>query len=178
MFVLDVLAGLQRTIALNTKETMTYAACILWTVFIAIWSAYDDAEEIAAGVKLNKALQWCVRALGVTAFCVAAGQPWLSVGMGALFSMVFRFTLNKLRGLDWRYVSPSSWYDFMLIWGCWYREGHARPTPRLRRTAQIYHRNLYPEVDFLNLYREAVHRAGLLAYIVEGLVVLIFALFV
>lgn len=149
---------------------MTYLLCIFWTVALAIWSAYDDAEEIAAGVKLNKALQWRVRALGVTAFCVAAGQPWLSVGMVALFSMVFRFTLNMLRGLDWRYVSPSSWYDFMLICGCWYREGHARPTPRLRRTAQIYHRNLYPEVEFLNLYREAVHRAGLLAYIVEAVV--------
>ena len=165
---------------------MTYASCILWTVLLAVWSAYDDRAQIEAGERLNKPLQWSIRALVVTAFCVACGAWWASSGMwwmalpmGALFSSVFRFTLNGLRGLDWRYVSPSSWYDFLFIWACWYREGHAMPTPRLRRTAQIYHGNLYPEVDFLNLYRDAVHRAGLLAYIAElAFAVLIFVLFV
>ena len=158
---------------------MTYEACILWTVALAIWSAADDAEQIRNNERLNKPLQWLARAFGVTAFCVACGLWWMALPMGALFSSVFRFTLNGLRGLDWRYVSPSSWYDFLFIWACWYREGHAMPTPRLRRTAQIYHGNLYPEVDFLNLYRDAVHRAGLLAYIAElAFAVLIFVLFV
>lgn len=144
---------------------MTYLLCIFWTVGLAIWSAYDDAEKIAAGEKLNKALQWSIRALGVTAFCVAAGHPWQAVGIGALFSMVFRLTLNRLRGLDWRYVSPSSWYDwqFMRIVGYTEREQW----------------HLYGETYKTSYYvRRATHRAGLLAYIVEALTVLIFVLFV
>lgn len=147
---------------------MTYLLCILLTVSLAIWSAYDDAEQIRNNEMLNKALQWRVRALGVTAFCVAAGQPWLSVGMVALFSMVFRFTLNMLRGLDWRYVSPSSWYDFMFI-RLYRSEVLFADGPASDQRAQdvLRHGSRY---ECSGSYRIKIHRAGLLAYIVEAVV--------
>ena len=115
-------------------------------------------------------MQWYVRAFVVLGVCLMFCVPWLSIGLAGLFSAVFRFRLNRLRGLDWRYVSPSNWYDFAFIWACWYSEGHAMPTQRLKRMAEIFHRNIYAEVDFMNLYRPAIHRAGTIAYITEGLV--------
>ena len=149
---------------------MTYAACILWTVLLAVWSAHDDRAQIEAGERLNKALQWLARAFGVTAFCVACGLWWMALPMGALFSMVFRFVLNRLRGLDWRYVSPSSWYDWQFI-------KVAQPIVLGTREEAIKgHGWRYSTFD---IYPDDIHRAGLLAYIAEAVVivgaVLIFA---
>ena len=149
---------------------MTYAACILWTLLLAVWSAVDDADQIAAGERLNKALQWCIRAFGVTAFCVACGLWWMALPMGALFSSVFRFDLNRRRGLDWRYVAPwSSLYDRVMftIANQWYPE-----KAWAALLCSGYHRG-YSEAT------KQVHRAGLLAYIAEAVMivgaVLIFA---
>lgn len=149
---------------------MTYEACILWTVALAIWSAADDAEQIRNNERLNKPLQWLARAFGVTAFCVACGLWWMALPIGALFSSVFRFTLNRLRGLDWRYVSPSSWYDWQFL-----RLTHAGYDGQ-RGDAIEWHGRRY---SFLLVYSKDVHRAGLLAYIAElAFAVLIFVLFV
>lgn len=155
---------------------MTYAACILWTVMLAVWSAVDDAEQIAAGERLNKPLQWCFRAFGVTAFCLAAGLWWMALPMGALFSMVFRFVLNRLRGLDWRYVSPSSWYDWQFIRA--YRTqvlfAHG-PASDQREQDVLRHGSRY---ECYGSYRIKIHRAGLLAYIAEAIVIALTVLLV
>lgn len=156
---------------------MTYAACILWTILLAVWSAHDDRSQIEAGEHLNKPLQWCIRAFGVTAFCVACGLWWMALPMGALFSSVFRFTLNRLRGLDWRYVSPSSWYDWQFIRAyrtqVLFADG---PASDQREQDVLRHGRRY---EASGSYRIKIHRSGLLAYIVElAFAVLIFVLFV
>ena len=68
--------------------------------------------------------------------------------------MAFRYTLNKVRDLDWRYVSPSSWYDWQFI----------------RLTMGRYKRDeAYEDWFILSMCQDA-YRAGLLAYIVEFVV--------
>ena len=152
---------------------MTYAACILWTILLAVWSAADDAEQIRNNERLNKALQWLARAFGVTAFCVACGMWWMALPMGALFSSVFRFTLNRLRWLDWRYVAPwSSFYDrvfYALATMYWWSDAHLRSHRILLR--EYWKSSIADGSD--------IHRAGLLAYIAElAFAVIIFVMFV
>ena len=142
-------------------------ACILWTVVVALASAAHDAERIALNEPIRHGRSWVIRALLVFAVCFAAGLPWLVIGMGALFSMVFRFALNDVRDLDWRYVSPSSWYDWQFI-------RIAQPIVLGTRDEAIKrHGWRYSTFD---IYPDDIHRAGLLAYIVE-FVVLVVTLF-
>lgn len=151
---------------------MTYAACILWTILVAIASAANDAERIALNEKIHHVRAWFIRAAFVAIVCIAAGHPWLTVGMGALFSMVFRFTLNDVRELDWRYVSPSSWYDWQFI----------RHTlgwvNRLRYRERVIgsHGINYFEPIATPEYPVRIHRAGLLAYIAEAVVIALYIL--
>ena len=42
-------------------------------------------------------------------FLLLAPMGW------AWWTSIFRFTLNKLRELDWRYVSASNWYDWQFL---------------------------------------------------------------
>ena len=156
---------------------MTYAACILWTILVAIASAANDAERIALNEKIHHVRAWFIRAALVAAVCVAAELPLMVVPMGALFSMAFRFTLNDVRDLDWRYVSPSSWYDYgyLMATGAWsWKE--SRWTWR-NWMAMVSHTH-WINYDLNPPYVQQVHRAGLLAYIAEAVVVLIFAVFV
>lgn len=143
---------------------MSYVACILWTLLMAVWSAEDDAQEIEANEPINHRLQWVIRALGVGFVCAICDLWWFTIPMGALFSIVFRFTLNRLRDLDWRYVSPSSWYDsvFMYFAGVT-DEGYVSPYTGPARFAQFY--------NTVDIFRAQVHRAGLLAYTAEVMVV-------
>lgn len=131
-------------------------------------SAKDDAKQIDENEKVMHALQWLVRALvvgGVLVFCVALFDlPWykvpiIGVSCGFLFSAAFRTMLNGMRGLDWRYVSPSSWYDTLFIRLMY----HDREL-----TLQEYHELLYEKAKGrVSIYTDAVHRAGLLAYAFE-----------
>lgn len=176
---------------------MTYAVCIIWTIAVALWSACDDAEQIALNKRIHHVRQWFIRAALVGLVCLCAGLPLFAIPMGALFSSVFRFTLNRLRGLDWRYVSPSSWYDSAWIiasimvgqldipWRDQFTIKEARLIMRehalLIKASEVYwiDRTDGPGPNLLpSWYVQQVHRAGLLAYIAEAVVVLIFALFV
>lgn len=141
---------------------MTYATCIIWTIAVALWSAADDAEQIALNERIHHVRQWFIRASLVGLVCLCAGLPLFAIPMGALFSMVFRFTLNRLRDLDWRYVSPSSWYDWQFI----------------RLTMGRYPRDqAYDDWFILGLCQDA-NRAGLLAYIAEAVVIALTVLLV
>ncbi len=75
----------------------------------------------------------------------------------AWWTSIFRFTLNKLRELDWRYVSPSNVYDWQFI----------RTQTGWSRADCIAKPDFYP---CGGEYTKAIHRAGLYAYTFEGLV--------
>lgn len=150
---------------------MTYAVCIIWNIAFALWSAADDAEKIALNERIHHVRQWFIRAALVVLVCLCAGLPLFAVPMGALFSSVFRFTLNRLRGLDWRYVSPSSWYDTMFIYPFQWTDWIGIDAER------AIHGALYSDADDPT-YRRDIHRAGLLAYIAEAVVIALYVLLV
>jgi hypothetical protein len=91
------------------------AACILTAAF-AVWCACDDDLQIAMNKPVRHVRQWLLRASVVTLLCVVIGLPWLAIGLAGLFSAVFRYALNRLRGLSPWYVSPSNWYDWFWLW--------------------------------------------------------------
>jgi hypothetical protein len=96
-------------------EMILFALLSLFTVVYAIVCAHDDAEQIAQNHPVNHTEQWIVRALVV-------GIPWLLlfgplkvIAAAFVFSSLFRYKLNKLRGLEWWYVSESNIYDRVFI---------------------------------------------------------------
>jgi hypothetical protein len=133
----------------------------VFTVAFALWCAADDAEEIAHGKYIRHKLQWVLRAIAVGVPCLLFGVPFFAIGLAFLFSAVFRFRLNRLRGLSVWYIGPwSSLYDrlfaalFYMRWPNW--------------LDVLLMRDDY--IEFGNV--GFIHRAGRIAYAVE---VVIFA---
>ena len=60
---------------------------------------------------------WMFAVMSVTHWLLAEDYRFLLLApMGwAWWTSIFRFTLNNLRELDWRYVSPSNWYDWQFL---------------------------------------------------------------
>lgn len=92
----------------------------MFAIAYGAWCAMDDLEDIGAGRRIRHGLQWMIRAGVVVALLIMWALSGLApllriavvgVAMAALFSTTFRISLNWLRGLDWRYVSTSNWYD-------------------------------------------------------------------
>ena len=142
----------------------------------AFYCAWDDANEIKNDDKIRHLLQWIIRFLVAVGMVVVADgfglkATFLAIGSGALFSMVFRFCLNTMRGLDWRYISPSSWYDYgyLVISGAW----SWKPNGWKWKNWQGLMRNSHTgSILFDSQYQSSVYRAGLIAYALE-LVVLV-----
>ena len=99
------------------------------------------------------------------------------------FTPVFRWRLNRLRGMDARYVSPSSAYDTVFM-RLVFRKENKHDAPSVFRA----HDRIYNKPDWNtevvrpnranlwingNWYRDHIHRAGTWAYITEGLALLI-----
>jgi hypothetical protein len=136
------------------------------TIAIAILSAWYDKTRIAGGYAIMHIPRWLVRAALVCLAALLFKLPWMVLGLWGLFSAVFRFALNKWRGLDWRYVSPSNWYDyaFLLVSGAWGWKPHGEWTWSNWRA---FMRAQHTGYDLDDQYAEAVHDAGVAAYIVE-----------
>jgi hypothetical protein len=135
------------------------AACIFAASF-AVWCACDDGRQIAMNKPVRHVRQWLLRASVVTLLCVVIGLPWLAIGLAGLFSAVFRFALNRLRGLSPRYVGPwSSLYDraMFLPWRGKYPEDIYVMASRYFLTRAPRHLE----------FRTDIHRAGRIAYAVE-----------
>jgi hypothetical protein len=148
-------------------------------LFISAWAAYcawDDRQQIQRGENIHHRLQWFIRCLVAVGLVAVVAASWsqatfLAIGSGALFSMVFRYCLNRMRGLDWRYISPSSWYDYvyLVISGAW----SWKPNGWKWKNWQGLMRNSHTgSILFDSQYQSSVYRAGLIAYALE-LVVLV-----
>ena len=105
------------------------------TIFMAVcgavcgyFEAQEDADTIAAHKPINY-FQSNAERLGLLAvsLCAIIIVCLLTVPVGwwdvvklvaawpAAFTIVFRYRLNTLRGLDWRYISPSNRYDWAYL---------------------------------------------------------------
>lgn len=166
-----------------------FLAALLWHAFAeAGVDALDIAnnEDIDHGEELRErlviaALIWVVAS--VCFFMLREGEPWWSPFVAApagwaWWTAGFRLRLNALRGKDWRYVSPSNWYDRQFIRVA-YRDWPSAFKWALDRHAHIYNsQNVAEEfipgeaAMLVSSYRECVHRAGTIALIFEALVFL------
>lgn len=125
----------------------------LITIALAEYASRDDFQQIGKGSKIRHGLQWLFRAAVVGLACYLDNCLLYAVPLAFLFSAVFRWRLNGLRGKDWRYVAPwSSVYDMCLF---------------------ALANQWIPPKPYLSLIRTAysvklIHRAGTLAYIFEA----------
>ena len=140
---------------------------------IAFSEACHHFKDIERHRPINHGYALAFRiAIGSVMFAVMSVTHWLLAEdyrflllapMGwAWWTAWFRFLLNNMRGKDWRYVSPSNWYDRLFL-----GYGFRRMSFWDLVAAKSSYRGLYgnaPEVT------RHVHRAGTLAYVFEALV--------
>ena len=143
-------------------------ASILIFLFAQIESA-DDYAQIQRKETIDHAQQWLMRGTMTVLYLLFCGELWWAFGLAGLFSAVFRFQLNKKRGLDWRYVSPSNLYDYVWLFITWFRH-LSRPVPM--RDAYLFHHSYYWPMGLNDQYQPSVHRAGALAYTAEMVVII------
>jgi hypothetical protein len=93
-------------------------AVILYCIAIlhALMEASQDARTIAAHRPINHRVLWTFRAIGMTASAYLLGNVLWAIGGAFVFSAVFRWQLNSLRGLPATYISPSNVYDSVFLW--------------------------------------------------------------
>lgn len=62
-------------------------------------------------------LPWLYRGSFISLILYLYGfNIWLLFAFAGLFSIFFRFTLNKKRNAKWDYISISNWYDSFFCW--------------------------------------------------------------
>lgn len=170
---------------------MGLALFLLCVLVIANLEADADATAIAAQKSINhgdKLIERALCCLGCGALIAVSFHQvewrtllWIPAGAG-LLSASFRWMLNRMRGKDWRYISPSSWYDGLFIQIAFRDKPRHDVRPMTRAHDRIYSNrfdnaevvrpnraNLWVNV---NWYRDRIHRAGSLAYAFEGIILL------
>jgi hypothetical protein len=148
--------------------TMEVIAACIFAASFAVWCACDDDRQIAMNKPVRHVRQWLLRASVVTLLCVVIGFPWLAIGLAGLFSAVFRYSLNRLRGLSPWYIAP---------WSNLYDRAAMSVTVAARYFAR-YHKWWWPNdrevamwmdgyVSGFDWAKKDIHRAGRIAYAVE-----------
>lgn len=154
-------------------EVIAILVLTVWSVVVS----YNEAPEDARAIKENKEIDHAkelkerimlvfpVTVLVSFGLCWSRWELWPALPLIAIswasFTAPFRFVLNRKRGLDWRYVSPSNWYDWQFIVFAWYLWGNRTAIRKYRESVV---KGWYSgEID----RQEDAHRAGLLAYILE-----------
>ena len=139
--------------------------------------SYSDFVDIEDNKPINHSAGF-KRRVGVALITAAMISLFVATGMDELdwsllkifgglclvsygfFTPVFRWRLNRLRGMDARYISPSNWYDRLCMLP------FVAPGVSMLDAENwtLYHRASYVKVD---RYTKHVHRSGLTAYAVE-----------
>jgi len=135
----------------------------------AVFEAWQDFEIINNHEEVEHINAWMLRAF-VTCYLWGAASIWIgwdaaiyAVASAFLFSAVFRYALNRMRVLDWRYVSPSNWYDWQFIR---HTLGWVNKMNYQARVREFHGINYFEPVGTPE-YPVRIHRAGLYAYITE-----------
>lgn len=92
-------------------------------VCLAASEAQRDADAIARHETIDHSQRWIYRASTIFGLSIAStivtlnhvGIAYAAIGAAFLFSAVFRYRLNILRGLPFDYVSTSNVYDSVFI---------------------------------------------------------------
>lgn len=96
----------------------------LYTLLYALMCAWKDYWDITHRFRIAHGSSWVIRAgsvlLVIVWLAALSDRPWwialtTAAGCGAMFSLVFRLALNKMREKSWKYLSPSAHYDWAFI---------------------------------------------------------------
>ena len=103
---------------LQTLDEMI--ARFLFTAAHALFWAATDARDIRNGKDINHGVRWALRAaIEVGAALLALPLGWgtalTTIAAAFLFSALFRFLLNTMRGRHWAYISDNNEYDWLFI---------------------------------------------------------------
>lgn len=154
-------------------------------VVYAYTEAKVDAERIVRhqaidhGAELKDRLAICAGIWGIFTglMFIATGQIfpallWVPMGWAA-FTIAFRLFLNRMRGLDWRYISPSNVYDWLFIGAdlCFQFKFHWAFHKR-KMAIRVHSAYFEPNSLVWQEYVQHTHRAGTFAYTFECLVFL------
>lgn len=111
-------------------------------------------------------LCWCaLRWLGGSMWHLLpiAGIAW------SVFGSVHVYRLNRLRGLDWRYMSASSAWDRMWLGYAWWLASKQMVSDAKEFHADLYRNKLY---DAQTGYTAKVHKAGTRAMLFRDAILL------
>jgi hypothetical protein len=154
------------------EVALIFAAFALVAAY-AVFEAWMDNERIEAGERIDHIEGWVIRAIvtifiwGVASFKIGYSAIPCAIGSAFLFSAVFRYSLNGMRGNDWRYMSPSAWYDYgwLMLAGAWEWKQPRWTWGKWQGFMTNVHWSNY---DLNGPYLLQVHRAGAIAYITEA----------
>jgi hypothetical protein len=154
------------------KEVMiTLSILIVAIVCVAYMEASDDYNSIVRNIPITHVDPGRYIVCAVWALVLAAfAQTWWALLYfpitWAVFTISFRFLLNRKRGMDWRYISPSNGYDWF-----WMRATSPnRFVNGLREKVKTHFAHHYENTP---AFRKGHHRAGAFAYAFEALLVLV-----
>lgn len=151
---------------------ITLSILIVAIVLFAWKEAADDARAIAESNKTGKPFthddpdRYIVAGV-FTLIMAGFAQTWWALLYfpitWAVFTISFRFLLNRMRGKHWLYVSPSNGYDWFFI----------RSVMNAARFSQSGFKEIHAfSYEYSRTYRWDIHRSGVRAYAFEALVVL------
>jgi hypothetical protein len=162
----------------GTMEVALITAAFLLVVGYAMFEARQDFERIQEGEHIDHISEWFIRASvtlfiwGVASLKIGLDTIPCVIGSAFLFSAVFRYCLNRMRGKDWRYMAPwSNYYDrFFYALAClyWWTDAHLRSHKILLKD---YHKSTI-------VSGSDIHRAGNIAYITEAVILAVCVLWV
>jgi hypothetical protein len=95
----------------GTMEVALIIGAFMLVCAYAAFEAWRDYFAIESHIRINHVWSWIVRAVlvscmwGIAAVKIGYSAIPYAIGSAFLFSAVFRYCLNKLRGKDWRYVA-------------------------------------------------------------------------
>ena len=138
-----------------------------FALFFSHYCAWDDNIQTSKNETIHHIKQWLIRAcVAVSAIVIISGVGevltltmfgLMSVAVAFLFSAYFRYRLNKLRGLEWWYISLSNAYDRAFLWVAEVVSFHPEPLP-----------DIFTEPESWDIwYAKIVRTGGKIAYTTE-----------
>jgi hypothetical protein len=150
----------------GTMEVALITGAFVLVAAFAVFEACEDFGLIADHNEVEHVYGWIWRAFITcciwvfAAICIGYSAIPCAIGSAFLFSAVFRYCLNSMRGLHWAYLSPSAHYDWLFM----------RLTGKFGNRASLikeWPSDYHGSNEVTDYVHDITHRAGTIAYIIE-----------
>lgn len=133
-------------------------ALLVFSFLVMLYANFESADDfgqIGRKEDIDHTKQWLIRGAIVVGALLFFGKLWWAPGLAGLFSLEFRFQLNKVRGRHSFYVAPWSNFYNRVAYALVMSVKAGRPiwptTLGLRATKDGYFSNQYhPVTDIHN----------------------------